>query len=166
MQNMALHFNQVIREAEMRLAALESKAKAVAFATLSPVQGFAVEGRQGCFNATWQKKAGAVDGYTLIMYSDAAATAAILRVELRNVEITSHQFPVGNGAYTRTFRIWPFFGATVGPPSAIVSATSVGYGAAEAAPAESPTPPASPEDSPPGPQGEVGEGRGKEFEVQ
>ena len=151
MQSMVLHFNQFIREAETRLAALESKSKSVAAATLSPVQGFAVEGRQGCFNCTWQKKAGTIDGYIVTMATDAAFTAPVNRMELRNIETVTYQFPIGNGVFTRYFRIWPFFGDTVGPPSAIISAASVAYGAAEAAPAVSPTPPSLPETAPPGP---------------
>ena len=151
MQNMALHFNQVIRETELRLAALEKKGKSVAAATLSPVQGFAVEGRQGCFNCTWQKKPGTIDGYIVTMATDAAFTAPVNRMELRNIETVTYQFPIGNGVFTRYFRIWPFFGDTVGPPSAIISAASVAYGAAEAAPAVSPTPPSLPETAPPGP---------------
>jgi len=162
MQNMALHLNQVIREAESRLAALEKKDKDVAFVTLAPVQSFAVEGRQGLFNCTWAKKIGSVDGYIISMATDAAFTAPVHRMELRNIETVTYQFPIGNGVFTRYFRIWPFFGATVGPPSAIVTAASVGYGAAEAAPAVSPTPPATPEDLPPGP---AGEGRARELEL-
>ena len=102
------------------------------------VEQLAVQGRQGLFHLTWIRMI-EVDGYIIEVFSDSAATSLVLSRVLPGASTVQWQYPVGNVAITRYFRVTPYIqrasgGIKLGTPSTLVSGLSVAYGAGEAAP--------------------------------
>lgn len=110
-------------------------------ATVPPtVTGLTVTGKQGCFWLTWNRIKN-VDGYVVVQASDTAMSQLIGRFPVPDGDSCTLSIAVGNAAVTSSFQVYAYQGKKYSEPSAVVTATTVAFGAGEAAP---PTPPLAP----------------------
>lgn len=112
------------------------------------VTGLTVAGKQGLFYLTWNRIAH-TDGYIVIQASDTGMTQLVGRFNLPDGETCTYSVQVGNVAVTNSFQIYSYQGQKISEPSATVTATTVPYGAAEAAPPAPPIAPRQPKKVPP-----------------
>jgi hypothetical protein len=111
------------------------------------VTGLTVTGKQGLFHLTWNRVVHA-DGYVVMQASDSAMSNLIGRHPVPDGEACTFQIPVGNVAFTSSFQVYAYQGQKYSEPSNIVTATTAGYGSAEAAPANPPFAPRHPKIAP------------------
>lgn len=130
------HLNRILVEVQQRLDTVQSIG---ASAPAAP-QTVTATGKQGAIWLTWQRIANA-DGYIVIVSNESTVTKLIGRHNLPDSESCTFHLPVGNVAVQYYFQVFSYRGNQVSPPSPTVTATSVVYGAGEAAP---PTPPQDP----------------------
>ena len=137
----AQKINQAFSSLANRLDAMELPNATVT----GRVESFAAQGRQGLFHLTWVRVID-VDGYIIEMFTDSAATIQVGSWIAWGASTVTYQIPVGNVSIARYFRITPFVnrlssGMKLGTPSTLITATSVAYGAGEAAPTAPPVSP-------------------------
>jgi hypothetical protein len=111
------------------------------------VSGFSVEGKQGLFNLTWNRIKN-VDGYVVIQAADPGMLPIIGRCHIADGQQCSFKIMVGNVAVTASFQIFAYQGPKYSHHSPTVTATTLLYGAAEAAPASPPIAPQHPKVAP------------------
>jgi hypothetical protein len=106
-------------------------------------QTITATGKQGCIWLTWQRVVNA-DGYIVAAGSESTMSKLVSRNTLPDSESCTYQLPVGNVASQFWFQVFSYRGNQISPPSPTVNATSVAFGAGEAAPPTPPNDPRSP----------------------
>ena len=104
------------------------------------VSGLTVTGKQGLFYLTWNRIKNA-DGYVVVQGTDSTMVQITNRYPVPDGDSCSYSVPVGNVVVTASFQVFAYQGPQYSEPSPAVSATTVAYGAGEAAP---PRPPLAP----------------------
>lgn len=116
-------------------------------ATPPTVTGLTVTGKQGLFYLTWNRIAH-TDGYVVVQALDAGMVQIIGRFNIPDGDSCIYSVPVGNVAVTSSFQVYAYQGNKYSDPSSIVTATTVVYGSAEAAPPQPPIAPRQPKKAP------------------
>lgn len=106
-------------------------------------QNLTATGKQGVIWLTWQRISG-VDGYIVTVGSESTMTKLVGRHNLPDSESCTYQLPVGNVAAAFFFQVYAYLGNRVSPPSPTVTATSLAFTTAEAAPPSPPQDPRNP----------------------
>jgi len=138
-RQVAQQINRALTAIQNRLDRLEK----VNAKVRGKITSFSVEGRQGLFHLTWNRVDDAT-GYIVEVFTDSAGTVRVGRWDIPGGQTVQWQYPVGNVAITRYFKVRAFSGATLSNPSSLVTATSLVYTTAESAPADPPTAPGEP----------------------
>ena len=112
------------------------------------VTGLTVSGKQGLFYLTWNRIAH-TDGYVILQASDTGMMQLIGRFNLPDGDTCTYSIPVGNVAVTNSFQVFAYQGQKMSDPSATVTATTLVYASAEAAPPAPPIAPRQPKKVPP-----------------
>ena len=134
--------NRTLLEISQRLDTIQSIGAPVPIAP----QNITAIGKQGAIWLTWQRNA-KCDGYIVIISNESTVTKLIGRHTLPDSESCTFHLPVGNVAVQYFFQVFCYRGNQVSPPSPTVNATSVVYGAGEAAPPLPPQDPRNPKTS-------------------
>jgi hypothetical protein len=136
--------NQALQGLQGRINTVQQ----VAAKTPPTVTGLVVTGKQGLFYLTWNRIAH-TDGYVIAQASDSGMTQLVGRYNLPDGDTCSYPIPVGNVAVTNSFQVYAYQGQKISEPSPAVTATTIPYGAGEAAPPAPPIAPRHPKKAPP-----------------
>ncbi len=143
LEMMTTLLNQAVQSLENRVNTIQQ----VGAVQPPPVSGLTVTGKQGLFHLTWNRMKN-VDGYVVVQASDSAMQTITGRYHVDDSNQPIQQIPVGNVAITAYFQVYAYQGQKYADPSPIVSATTLTYGASEAAPSSPPIAPLPPKISP------------------
>jgi hypothetical protein len=128
--------NQALQSVEVRLDTVQQ----IGARKPPNPTGFSVTGRQGFFYITWNRIKNC-DGYVIMQATDTAMMQNVGRHVIADGQQVSFHLAVGNVAVTYSFQMYAYQGPQYSQPSPIQTATSIPYGAGEAA---LPTPPLAP----------------------
>ena len=133
------HLNRILVEIGQRIDTLQQ------IGTKKPItpQNVTATGRQGLVWLTWSR-VDKVDGYSVVVSTSSDLSKILHRQDIPGSETCTFQFPVGNNATTYFFQVYSYRGNLYSPPSNIVSAASVAFGAGEGAPPAPPVDPRNP----------------------
>ncbi len=133
------HLNKILQNLGDRLDTVQQVGAKPPSAPLSLV----ATGKQGLIHLTWGKVHN-VDGYTVLWASESTMTKLVGRHPLPDGECVSFDLPIGNSATQYWFTVSAYRGNQVSLPSGTVTATSVAFTTAEAAPTVAPVDPRAP----------------------
>lgn len=140
--NAVAHLNKILLEIGQRLDTVQQTGGSKPVAP----QNLTATGKQGCIWVTWNRVVG-VDGYLLMVATESTMTKNVGRYNLPDSEQCAFQLPTGNSATKYYFQAYSYRGPQQSQPSPVANATSVAYGAGEAAPPNPPQDPRIPKDT-------------------
>lgn len=138
-QNDVEHLNRILVEIQQRLDIIQQVGAKKPVTPLSPK----ATGRQGLIWVTWNRVVN-VDGYCVVVSTASDMSKVLHRQDIPGSETCTYQFPVGNNASTYYFQIYSYRGKLYSTPSNVVSAASLAFTTAEAAPPAPPVDPRNP----------------------
>lgn len=133
------HLNRILVEMGQRMDTLQQ------VGTKKPVapNNVTATGRQGLIWLTWSR-VDKVDGYCVVVATASDMSKVLHRADIPGSEACVYPLPVGNNAFQAWFQVYSYRGNLYSPPSVIVTATSVAFGAGEGAPPAPPVDPRNP----------------------